>query len=173
VAEDQVIDVLSLVDGVLTMEVVENEVPEQVSFTRVSGSGPSGVSSTNLVGVYSAEWDNSYLAIYADGTFTWIEADAQFGTLQSGTYSTTSTQITANFLHSTDPTMPPGTYTFDYTVSGDVLTFVDPEGDDAFARCDHGPNSGVEGNWTNTSGGAFNLILYRGEFAGVGYEGPQ
>jgi protocatechuate 3,4-dioxygenase beta subunit len=170
--DEEQMTLLSLVDGVLTLQMEENGQMETVVFSRVQGSGPSGISAANMVGIYADGFDEAYLALFADGTWSWIDSSSEQPSLQHGTYTATASQITVTFLFSTEPDTPTEPYTFDYILSGDTMTFINPgEENDVFERCEHGFASGAEGVWgtTHSNNDGLNLIIYRGEFAAAGF----
>jgi hypothetical protein len=174
VAEEQQIQVLSLTNGVLMLRFEESGSTETEAFSRVQGHGPSSISSANLAGIYKASFEDAYLALFADGTLSWIDTPAEQPTLQHGTYTATASEITVTFLFSTEPDPPTEPWTFAYVVNADTMTFIYPDpGDenDVFERCENGFGSGAEGVWgtMHSNNDGLNLIIYRGEFAAAGF----
>jgi hypothetical protein len=173
--ETTVVTILSLVNGVLTIQFEEQGEVVTAELVRVSEQGPTGVSAANVVGLYRANFGESstpqFIAVLPGGQMAIFETHGEFATAQSGTYSATSSQLTVTFRYNNEPGSTPGeTATFNYTVFGKNLTIVDGEGNEVFERCDEGPQSGVQGAWVteHAPGDALTLFIYGGEFIAAG-----
>jgi len=180
VTESDVATVLSLQNGVLTVQVEEDGETMTMTMSRVSGSGPSGVSAANLPGIYHSQQGGFVLALYAGGTLTMFEGEDDGIAVEYGTYANeTNNSFDITFLHSDDSDPPPlnTPMSMTYSILGSTMTINDTVGGepDTFDRCANGPNNGPEGQWSdfNGDGTHFALIIYNGEFAGTDREGDS
>ena len=172
------IEVLGLTNGVMQIMVQDNDGDETLTFERVGGSGPSGISSANLVGVYrqtAAEPpsdDIRLISLFANGDFGVVDTsdDDDPGDYEAGTYTTSGNQITVTPTYSSDgPLDDPFTATF--TANSTTFTVDDGKEVQTFTRCESTAGSGIQGLWLSVSDDEANVLMIGdGEWASGSYE---
>jgi len=164
-------ELLQLIDGVLTVNVLEAE-PHVSSYTRVGGSGPSGLNPANLVGVYASEDRREILALYPSGRLHQLRSFFPGrGSTQYGSYSIDGSELTALYRYNDgDDGPPPGSEAqFDWARLGNELTLSPQAESHNYVSCPAAPDfGGIENLWLSSDDGELGLLFYAGEFAAVG-----
>jgi len=166
------INVISLIEGALTIEFEENEGTVEATMVRVQGDGPTGISTGNLPGIYATPDASLIVGIYSDGSMNaWsAEGDNSFQA-QWGVYELNGGSVDVDFLFSNEEGGPQAgtSMTLDWERDGDTLTLdMGQGGTEIFEACDNGPDDGgFENAWTGGSSGDLSLVFYDGEFAAL------
>lgn len=164
-----VVEISSLVNGVMSVSFEEDGQIVNETISRVSESGPSGISEANLPGIYANSSNSFVVGLYADGTANALDAE-DGSTVQWGSYTNTATSLTATFNYTNEIDGPArgDVGVMDWARSGSDLSFDDGESVDVFSECANGPDDGALQNLWVSGDGDFSLLLYNGEFAGIG-----
>ncbi len=161
ITETEDITIVSLQNGVLTIEVEDEGEFNTLVLTRIQGDGPTGITSNNLPGLYAFtdEGEDQFVAIYANGTICVYGGFADV----AGTYVDNGTSVAATFNGSTED--------ISYTRTGNSLSILPPgsEQPEVYDECPNGTDlGGIQNAWSEVESDA-TLVFYAGEFFRITY----